>query len=153
MNNDLSIQLRALMQKHGISSVLSQVAIALKEVIAQSPNMACWQQSQLLIESACEQAEKIEQFEQVNAQEEHLKGTLPDVLQYIWLLTTGGEDPRAFVMGYPSVDSAVIDFLVESRTKLPKTFQWERPDGVTMPLEISEALSSYLHHQLQNVLV
>jgi hypothetical protein len=69
------------------------------------------------------------------------------------MLITGGQEPVEFVSGYPSIDAAVIDFLVESRTELPKTFQWERPDGVIIPLEISEALTSYLQHQLQNTLV
>jgi hypothetical protein len=153
MNSDLSIQLRALMQSHGIAYVLSEVSVALKEVTSSLPNASFWQRCQSLIEAALRHAEHIEQYEQVAVEGEHVRGTLPDVLYYIWMLITGGQEPVEFVSGYPSIDAAVIDFLVESRTELPKTFQWERPDGVIIPLEISEALTSYLQHQLQNTLV
>jgi hypothetical protein len=153
MYDDLGIQLSALMKAHGISSVLGEVATALQETAAELPNTERWQESQQFLQKACDQAQQIEHFNKVEVHGNHLKGTLNDVLQYIWTVTTENEAPEQFIVGYPDIDAAVIDFLAESRMTLPKFFQWERPDGVVVSLEISKALTDYLHHQLQSVLI
>jgi hypothetical protein len=153
MYDDLRIQLNALMKSHGISTVLAEVALAFEDVITQMPEAERWHESQQLLQKACYHARQIEHFDKVEVHGDHLKGTLNDVLQYIWITTTGNESPVQFVVGYPSIDAAVLDFLAETQIELPKFFQWERPDGVIVSLEITKALIDYLHQQLQSVLI